>query len=75
MGLFIEVKIDQSKFATLEERERCARVCPVDALKAEADGLKVDSENEDECTLCYLCQEYAPSGAIRVVKTYQEWLK
>ena len=74
MGMFIQVQIDQSKFATKTEREMCARACPVDALKAEEDGLFIDPENEDECTFCYLCVQNAPEDAVRVVKSYEEWL-
>ncbi len=74
MGLFIELKIDRSKFASLEEMREVAGVCPVDALVAKEDGIAVDPENEDECTFCNLCIQRAPAGAIRVVKSYQDFL-
>lgn len=74
MGLFIELEIDQSKFATREERERLAAVCPVDAFVVEGDRLSTHPENEDECTFCDLCVQKSPSGAIQVVRTYQEHL-
>ena len=74
MGLFVEIKIDQSKFATREERERLAAVCPVDAFVVEDDRLATNYDNEDECTFCDLCVQKAPAGAIQVAKTYQEWL-
>ncbi len=74
MGLFIELKIDRSKFASLEEMQAVAGVCPVDALVANEDGIAVDPENEDECTFCNLCIRKAPAGAIQVVKTYQDFL-
>ena len=74
MGLFVEIEIDQSKFATREERERLAAVCPVDAFVVEESGLVPHPENEDECTFCDLCVQKAPAGAIKVVKTYQEWI-
>ena len=74
MGLFVEVKIDQSKLTSLEARRKVASVCPVDALVATEEGLLVNPENEDECTFCDLCVQKAPRGAIRVVKTYQEYL-
>ena len=75
MGLFVQVKIDQSKFSTRQARELCARVCPVDALKATEEALQIDGENEDECILCDLCIQNAPQGAVKVVRTYQEWMK
>ncbi|MGE5619580.1 MAG: hypothetical protein ACM3US_10025 [Sphingomonadaceae bacterium] len=74
MGLFIELKIDQTKFASLEEMKAVAGVCPVDALVADEKGLHPHPENEDECTFCDLCIRKAPKGAIQVVKTYQEYL-
>ena len=75
MGLFVQVKIDQSKFSTKQARELCARACPVDALKATEEALLIDGENEDECILCDLCIQNAPEGAVKVVRTYQEWMK
>ena len=74
MGLFVELKIDRSKFASVEEMREVAGVCPVDALVAREDGIAVDPENEDECTFCDLCIRKAPKGAIQVVKTYQDFL-
>lgn len=74
MGLFIEIIIDQSKFTDLSEQKRLIRVCPVDALIFGETGLCVDNEKEDECTLCNLCIQNAPPGAIKIVKTYQPWL-
>ncbi len=74
MGLFVQVKIDQGKFSTKQARELCARVCPVDALKATEEALVIDGENEDECILCDLCVQNAPQGAVKIVRTYQEWM-
>ncbi len=74
MGMFINVEINQAKFTTNAEREACARTCPVDALRVEGDQVRIDPENEDECIFCDLCVQKAPAGAIKVVKTYQEWL-
>ena len=33
--------------------------------------LHVVDENLDECTLCDLCIQAAPDGAVRVVKLYE----
>ena len=74
MGLFVELKIDNSKFSSPEEMREVAGVCPVDALVAKEEGIVVDPENEDECTFCDLCIRKAPKGAIQVVKTYQDFL-
>jgi Na+-translocating ferredoxin:NAD+ oxidoreductase RNF subunit RnfB len=74
MGLFIQLKIDQTKFATLQERQKLAGLCPVDAFVADADGLRPHPENEDECTFCNLCLQQSPKDSIQVVKTYQEFM-
>ncbi len=74
MGLFVRVKIDRSRFTTQQERELCARSCPVDALKATDVGIEVVEENEDECILCDLCVRNAPAGAVEVVRTYADFL-
>lgn len=74
MALFVKVKVDQTKFTTQQARELCARVCPVDALKATEASLEVDAENEDECILCELCVQNAPAGAVEVIRTYQEFM-
>jgi NAD-dependent dihydropyrimidine dehydrogenase PreA subunit len=74
MGLFIELKIDQSKFATLAERQKTAGLCPVDAFVADEAGLRPHPENEDECTFCNLCLQQSPAGSIEVVKSYQDFL-
>lgn len=71
MALFIDVEIaaeaktDAALAATLEE------VCPVDIFEATPTGVAIVEENLDECTLCDLCIQAAPEGAVRVVKLYE----
>lgn len=68
MGLFITVEIDRSKCKN--GCRNCIEVCPVDIF-AWIDGALVSvEENEDECTLCDLCLERCPSGAVKIVKHY-----
>ncbi len=74
MGLFVKVKIDQSKFTTQQARELCVRSCPVDALKAADGAIEIAEENEDECILCDLCVRSAPEGAVQVIRTYEDYL-
>jgi ferredoxin len=38
----------------------------------EGERLVVQSEQEDECTLCELCLEEAPPKAITIRKTYKD---
>ena len=75
MGLFVTVKIDQTKFSTRQARELCARSCPVDALRATETSLEVDAEREDECILCDLCVRSAPEGAVEITRMYAGFMR
>ena len=70
MGMFVKLEVDPSKCADPAACARCAAVCPVDVFRVEAGRLVTDPENEDECTLCKLCLQTCPNGAIRLVKLY-----
>ncbi|MGD2185402.1 MAG: hypothetical protein PVI71_04700 [Desulfobacterales bacterium] len=71
MGEFIKVGIDVSKCAGRKKAAEWVQVCPVNIFKM-ADNLPVVvAENEDECTLCMLCVEAFPKGAIRIHKLYE----
>ena len=69
-GLFIDVRVtpdaarDTALAAVLEE------ACPVDIFEGSSRGVRIVEENLDECTLCDLCIQAAPAGAVRVVKLY-----
>lgn len=75
MGLFVTVRIDQTKFTTRQARELCTRSCPVDALRATETSIEVDAEREDECILCDLCVRNAPQGAVEIIRTYAEFMR
>ena len=34
--------------------------------------MRIVEENLDECTLCDLCIQAAPPGAVRIVKLYEQ---
>jgi NAD-dependent dihydropyrimidine dehydrogenase PreA subunit len=70
VSMFIRLEVDESKCLDPVECARCAAVCPVDIFRVEAARLVTVPENEDECTLCLLCLETCPEGAIRLVKLY-----
>ena len=70
MGEFIEVNIDLSKCTDMSDVGKWIQVCPVNIFKVEDDQPAVVEENEDECTLCMLCVEAFPSGAITIQKLY-----
>ncbi len=72
-GLFIEVQVDAACAADPAIAKKLAEVCPVSIFAQKDDGtLAIQDENLDECTLCDLCQEVAPSGAVKVIKLYEQ---
>ncbi len=70
MGMLIRLEVDETNCPDPAECARCVAVCPVDIFQIEAGHLVTDPWNEDECTLCMLCLETCPEGAIRLVKLY-----
>ncbi len=72
-GIFIEVRVDPSAAADAEIAKKLTEVCPVSIFAQKQDGsLVIQDENLDECTLCDLCLEVAPKGAVQVVKLYEQ---
>ncbi len=72
-GLFIEVQVDAASAADPAIAKKLGEVCPVSIFGQNDDGsLAIQDENLDECTLCDLCQEVAPSGAVKVIKLYEQ---
>ena len=45
-------------------------MCPVDIYKYAGGHVEVVDENVDECVLCKLCLEAAPTGTVHVRKLY-----
>lgn len=70
MGLFIKVEIDVSKCKAKKEVAKWVQVCPVNIFTIEDNLPVVVEANEDECTLCMLCLEAFPKGAISINKLY-----
>jgi len=70
-GLFIDVQVTgvHSKDAALAKK--LEEACPVDIFEASATGVSIVEANLDECTLCDLCIQAAPPGAVRVIKLYE----
>lgn len=71
MGTFIRVKIDGQKCMGIKKSGECVKVCPVNIFEPHGDAPVVVTGNEDECTLCRLCLEKCPSGAISIQKLYE----
>jgi NAD-dependent dihydropyrimidine dehydrogenase PreA subunit len=70
-GMFIDVVVEPRAAADEALARKLEEVCPVDIFAVGDDGtLRIVQENLDECTLCDLCIEAAPPGAVRVIKLY-----
>jgi NAD-dependent dihydropyrimidine dehydrogenase PreA subunit len=71
-GMFIDVQVDRTAAADPALAKKLTEICPVNIFAQEKDGrLRIVDENLDECTLCDLCVQAAPGGAVRVVKLYE----
>ena len=70
-ALFINVEVDPEVARDRELAAKLTEVCPVDIFAQSADGdLRIVEENLDECVLCELCINAAPSGTVKVIKLY-----
>jgi len=69
-GTFIDVTVDAAVAGDAELARKLAEVCPVDIFAAGTDGLRIVTENLDECVLCELCINAAPPGSVTVHKLY-----
>lgn len=68
--VFIDVEVDDSIQGDAALAAKLEEVCPVDIFK-DADGsVEIVAENCDECVLCKLCIEAAPTGTVHVKKLY-----
>ena len=67
---FIGVEIDDAVKGDVELAKKLEEACPVDIFAATGQGVELVEANLDECILCGLCLEAAPSGAVKVHKLY-----
>ena len=71
-GMFIDVQVDAAVAKNAAIAKKLAEVCPVNIFAQNADGsVAIVEKNLDECTLCDLCVQAAPAGAVRIVKLYE----
>jgi NAD-dependent dihydropyrimidine dehydrogenase PreA subunit len=70
MGIFIGIEVDQNQITT-EIAEQIVSLCPVDIFILASGRLAIQPEQEDECTLCELCLDAAPAGALTINKRYK----
>jgi NAD-dependent dihydropyrimidine dehydrogenase PreA subunit len=71
--MFIDVEVEARIANDATLAKKLTEVCPVNIFKQAGDGsLAIVEDNLDECTLCDLCIQAAPAGAVRVVKLYTD---
>jgi NAD-dependent dihydropyrimidine dehydrogenase PreA subunit len=70
MGTFIQIAIDES-WANSADALSLVKECPVDIFEWKNETLVTRPEQEDECTLCELCLEFAPAGVLTILKSYK----
>jgi NAD-dependent dihydropyrimidine dehydrogenase PreA subunit len=68
--VFIEVEVDASVATDAELAAKLEEVCPVDIFASGDAGVEIVEKNLDECVLCKLCIEAAPTGTVHVRKLY-----
>jgi len=68
--VFIDVEVDASVAGNAALAAKLEEVCPVDIFKGTEAGVEIVEENLDECVLCKLCIEAAPTGTVHVRKLY-----
>jgi NAD-dependent dihydropyrimidine dehydrogenase PreA subunit len=72
-GMFIDVVVAPATAKDPACAKKLTEVCPVNIFKQAGDGtLAIVEDNLDECTLCDLCVQAAPAGAVRIVKLYAD---
>ncbi len=70
-ALFISVAVDDAVVRDAAVVQKLAEVCPVNIFAQASDqSLQIVEKHLDECTLCELCLEVAPAGALRITKLY-----
>ena len=73
MSLFIEVEVAPAAAADAAVAAQLIEVCPVNIFaRADSGTLHIAEKHLDECTLCELCLNAAPPGAVKVKKLYGE---
>lgn len=68
--VFIDVEVDASVRDDATLAAKLDEVCPVDIFKNADGNVQIVDENVDECVLCKLCLEAAPTGTVHVRKLY-----
>jgi NAD-dependent dihydropyrimidine dehydrogenase PreA subunit len=71
MGIFVDIELDPKPFSP-ERARRLVSACPVDIFAIEGGQPVVRPGEVDECTLCELCLDVAPKGALVIRTRYKD---
>ncbi len=71
-GIFIDIKVASEVARDVELAKKLEEVCPVSIFVASDEGVGIDQDNLDECTLCDLCLNAAPDGSVQIIKLYDQ---
>ena len=69
-AIFIGIEVDEAVVGDADLAKRLDEACPVDIFDGSGGTVAIRAENVDECVLCRLCLDAAPSGSIKVRKLY-----
>ena len=70
-AMFIAVDVDPAAAKDKELAKKLVEVCPVNIFATDPQGsVTIVESNLDECVLCDLCVQAAPSGGVVVRKLY-----
>ena len=70
-GVFIDIELDEPAASDPELAKKLEEFCTVGIFKATENGTEIVQSQLDECVLCYLCEEAAPEGSLRIIKKYE----
>ncbi|HWP33608.1 MAG TPA: hypothetical protein VNL97_07655 [Solirubrobacterales bacterium] len=68
--VFIDVEVEDAVAGDAALAAKLEEVCPVDIFKDAGGRVEIVEQNLDECVLCRLCIEAAPTGTVHVKKLY-----
>ena len=71
MGMFIEVAVRDPGFLKTGESRKLLAACAVNIFEPAEEGVAVNRDQEDECTLCGRCLEIA-GDRLEIVKLYEK---
>jgi NAD-dependent dihydropyrimidine dehydrogenase PreA subunit len=69
--MFIKVEVDETRCIP-DGGIKLVGVCPVKVFALEDGRVVTEPDNEDECTLCRLCLEMYPEGAVTIRRLYRD---